>query len=80
MSTPEDRKPRQSRTTQICAVVFVLVGLTVFQSLASSPGPAPRGGGLDWDRVQSAGIVGGVCAAVGAGVGKLIERLRRREP
>lgn len=77
MTTPEDTKPPPSRTTQICAIVFVVVGLAVFETLASDHFPAPREGGLNWDRVLWAAIVGGISGGIGAGVGKLIERMRR---
>ncbi len=39
--------------------------------------PTPPGGGLNFERMLGAGLVGGVCAGLGAAVGTLIERARR---
>jgi hypothetical protein len=58
-------------------VVFTAAGLGVFQGVAARLFPAPPGGGLNLERVLRAGVVGGACAAVGAGVGKLVESLRK---
>jgi hypothetical protein len=77
MSSPDEKKPPQRRTVQICAIVFFALGLGGFQAVAPRLFPTPPGGGLNVERILWAGIVGGACAGIGAGLGKLIDGLRK---
>ena len=75
MSNPHEKKPSQSKTVQICTVVFLAIGIAGFQAVAPRLLPTPPGGGINMERVLWAGVVGAVCAVVGAGIGKLIDNL-----
>lgn len=77
MSDPDGKKPPQSKTVQICTIVFLAVGIIGFQAVAPSLFPPPRGGGFNMERMMWAAVVGGVCAGIGAGIGKLIDKLRK---
>jgi uncharacterized membrane protein len=76
MNNPEDKKPPGSKTPQICAIVFLVIGIVVFQVVAPNLFPTPAGGGINWTRSIMAGVVGGACAALGAVVGLLIDKMR----
>jgi hypothetical protein len=77
MSPPEQRKSPQSKTVQICATVFVIVGIGGFQIVAPSLFPQPKGGGFNFERIMWAGVVGAIAGGIGAAVGKLIDGMRR---
>jgi hypothetical protein len=70
-------KPPQSRTVQICTIVFVAGGVGVFQAVGPRLFPSPPGGGFNVEQIMWSGIVGAVCVGIGAGIGKLIEGLRK---
>jgi hypothetical protein len=76
VSTGPQRKP-PSRVVQVCAFVFTILGVGIFQAAAPSLFPRPPGGGFDVKQVLAAGGIGAVCALVGAGAGTLIDRLRK---
>jgi hypothetical protein len=69
-------KPPASKTVQVCALIFVALGIGIFQAVAPSLFPPPPVGGFNFTRFFWAAVVGAVCGGVGAGVGKLIERMR----
>jgi hypothetical protein len=77
MPDPDAKKPQQSRAVVVCTIVFVVAGIVIFQLVAPRFFPPPPDGGLDMQRTLWAGIVGAVCGGVGAGVGKLIDVLRK---
>jgi len=77
MSDPKKKKPSTSKTVQICVLVFVVIGVVGFQVVAPSLYPAPPGGGFNMERVMAAAVVGGLFAAIGGGVGTLIDRFRK---
>jgi hypothetical protein len=78
MDNPEEKpKPPQSKTVQICSVVFIALGIGIFQAVAPQLFPTPPGGGFNMMRIVAAGVVGAVCAVIGAGVGGLIDKLRQ---
>jgi uncharacterized membrane protein len=68
MCAARQGKLQPSPIAQYCAIGFIVAGVTVFLAVA------PR-----WFPQQPlvAGLVGGVCAVFGAGIGKLIEAARR---
>ncbi|MFO0969086.1 MAG: hypothetical protein U0793_26325 [Gemmataceae bacterium] len=78
MPTPEDPKPPQSRVMSISVLVCVVIGIVAFQILAPRFIPSPPEGGFNWERVLWAGLVGGVSALIGAGVGLIIEKMTRK--
>jgi hypothetical protein len=51
------------------ALIFALVGGGVFNVLAPRWFSRPPGGGINWDQVMWAGVVGGLCALLGSFVG-----------
>jgi hypothetical protein len=77
MGEPGEKKPQQSRAVVVCTIVFVVAGIAIFQAVAPRFFPPPPEGGLDMQRTLWAGIVGAVCGGVGAGVGKLIDVMRK---
>jgi hypothetical protein len=77
MSPREQEKSPQNKTVQICAIVFVVVGIVGFQIVAPTLFPRPKGGGFNFERILWAGIVGAVAGGIGAAVGKLIDGLRQ---
>lgn len=62
---------------QICMLVFLAAGIVGFQAAAPSLFPQPAGAGFNTQRMLWAGIVGGICAGIGAAIGKLIDSLRK---
>lgn len=60
---------------QVCTIGFVVAGVIVYESNVSRFFPRRTGGGFNLEQMMWAGIVGGVCAAIGASIGKIIERL-----
>jgi hypothetical protein len=77
MSKLEEKKPTPSKTVQICTMIFLALGIGVFQVVAPRLFPTPPGGIFNWERILWAGLVGGVCAGIGAGIGKLIDYLKK---
>jgi hypothetical protein len=75
MSTSEP-KPAQTGTVEVCAIAFLVIGLSWYQVLAPRLIPKPQGGGFGAERIVWATIVGAVSAGLGAAVGKLINRMR----
>lgn len=74
MNSPREKKP-QSPTVAICAFLFLVVGIALFESLA--PGLFRRqGDGIDANRALWAGVVGAISAVIGASIGKMIDALR----
>src|SRR5262245_10448746 len=69
MSNPDEKKPPQSKTVLICTIVFLAVGIGVFQAVTPTLFPRPPGGGINLERTLWAGIVGAACAVIGAGIG-----------
>jgi hypothetical protein len=53
------------------AVLFMAIGLAVFNVLAPRWFPS-HGDGINWQRVYWSGVVGAVCAVIGAGLGMLM--------
>ncbi len=79
MNTPDDTESSHSKTSWICAFAFALVGWIAFESYGPGQLPVSRGRGVDLGRAWTVASVGAICAAVGSGVGKLIDRMRRRD-
>ena len=77
MSDFEDKRPSGSKMPQICAIIFRVIGIAIFQVVAPNLFPTPAGGGINWTRSIMAGVVGGACAALGAIVGLLIDKARK---
>ena len=50
MSDPQEKKPKQSQTVQICAMVFLVAGIVGFQAVAPNLFPALPEGGFNWQR------------------------------
>lgn len=76
-SSDNKSKPPQSKTVQICSIVFVAMGIGIFQVVGPQLFPTPPGGGINLMRILGAGAVGAVCGVIGAGVGVLIDKLRK---
>jgi hypothetical protein len=74
MSTPRDSKPPLSRTALVCGLVFLAVGICGFQAVSPSLFSTPTSPIIV---ALSNGIVAGVCVGLGAGFGKLIDRIRK---
>jgi hypothetical protein len=74
---PENKPPAASKTVQTCTIIFLVIGIAVFNVVAPKLFPPPPEGGMNWTQVMWAGIVGGLSALVGAGIGKLIETARK---
>jgi hypothetical protein len=74
---PENKPPATSKIVQTSMIFFLVVGIAVFQVVGPNLFPTPPGGGMNWERVMWAGIVGGLSALIGAGIGKLIENARK---
>ena len=78
MNEPEKPPPpAQSKIVQICTIVCLAIGIGVFQVVAPRFFPTPPGGGFNYERILAAGGVGLVSALIGAGIGTLIEKLRK---
>lgn len=77
MSSPDEKKPPQSRMVRICSLVFVVIGVVAYEVVAPRLFPKPHGGGINTDQVLGAAIVGGFSAALGGSIGKLIDSLRK---
>lgn len=77
-SSPTPPPPKsQGKIAQLCALVFIIVGVVVYQSVAPKFFPRPPGGGINLTQVLGAALVGGICGALGGVIGKLIEGLRK---
>lgn len=77
MNDSDKKRPPQSRTVQICTIIFLAAGIGVYQVLAPSLFPKPPGGGINMNQTLGAAVVGGLCAGLGYGIGKLIDSLRK---
>jgi hypothetical protein len=58
-------------------LVFLVVGVGIYQAVAPGLFPRPEGGGSNVSRILIAAVVGAVCAVPGAGVGGLIDHMRK---
>jgi hypothetical protein len=77
MNQPDKNAPQTNKIVQTCSILFLVIGIVVFQFVGPQLFPTPPGGGMNWTRVMWAGIVGGVSALIGAGIGKLIDSARK---
>lgn len=76
MSDSNNNNSEQSKVVQICIILFLGIGIAVF--LIASPSLLPRQrGGFDFRRPLWGAVVGAVSALIGAGIGKLIESMRK---
>jgi hypothetical protein len=73
---PPPENPPASRTVMVCAAVCLVIGLGAYQAVAPQWFPPPPGGGFNFTRILVAGLVGGACAGLGAGLGKLLDAVR----
>lgn len=78
---PEAGDPQEastgSMTVQICMIACVLVGIFVYQMMAPRIFAQDQGR-FNFTRILAAAGVGAASALIGAGIGKLIDRLRGR--
>ncbi len=78
---PKQPKPKESPVGTICSIVFAIAGFIGYEVFGPPAVEAPASGGIDFGRANHAGmigaIIGAVSAALGYGVGKLIETWRR---
>jgi VIT1/CCC1 family predicted Fe2+/Mn2+ transporter len=70
MNDHQEPKEKASQLVQTCSMLFALAGFAVYRTRASSLFGNPI------ERILGAAVVGGVCAMVGYGLGKLIEKIR----
>ena len=77
MSDPMKKEPSTSKTVQVCMFIFVIIGVVGFLVVAPSLYPAPPGGGFNMERVMAAAVVGALFAAIGGGIGTLIDRFKK---
>ena len=77
MRNPNDKKPQINVTVRLCMLVCVVLGVSCFEVVSGYWFPRRPGEGINVERVLYAALVGGVCAAIGAGIGKLIDNLRK---
>ncbi|MCI0380386.1 MAG: hypothetical protein L0215_22605 [Gemmataceae bacterium] len=71
-------RPGESKTISVCAIIFVVIGIVIFQIFGKQWFPDPPDGGFAWQRVMWSGIVGAVSALIGAGVGIVIDKLIKK--
>lgn len=69
--------PQQSKTVQVCAIIFMALGIGGYQAVAPSLFPTPPGGGFNMQRMVWAAIVGAIAGALGVAVGKAIDSMRK---
>jgi hypothetical protein len=76
MSEPRSNPPQQSKTVQVCAFLFLIIGIVIYQFVAPELFPNPPGGGFNVPRLIWAAVVGGVSAVLGMFVGILVDKAR----
>jgi hypothetical protein len=74
----DPQKPAPSKTVQTWSLIFLVIGVVGFQSVAPTLFPRQPGDGINMTRVLAAGVVGGGFAMVGGLVGTLIDRARKK--
>jgi drug/metabolite transporter (DMT)-like permease len=68
----------ESKTINICTILFVVVGVVVFLIFGKQWFPDAPGGGFNWPRVFWSGVVGAGSAMVGYCVGVVIDKLIKK--
>jgi hypothetical protein len=77
MSTGPEKKP-PSKTVQFCSLIFLMVGIVGFQAMKPLYFPRKPGDGFNVSEMVAAGVVGGVFGGLGACLGMLLDRARKK--
>ena len=80
MTKPQNSQtePPRTRSAQMGAYAGIALGIVGATLIAPLLFPQVPGHGINWSQVVCAGALGGVGAAIGAGIGSLIGRSRKR--
>ena len=76
MKSDKDKK-KKGGVAETCGTVCGIAGALIYQFLALPILVPSRASNFSLTEAAGAGLVGGVCAAVGYGICKLIERIRK---
>ncbi len=64
--------PKATAKVTTCSVLFLAIGVAIFNVFAKKWFPTPPGGGINWEQAMWAGVVGAASAVVGALIGSCL--------
>jgi hypothetical protein len=77
MNDQDKKRGADNMVLTFCMAMGMVVGSSIFQGVAPKIFPSSPNGGINTSRIIWAGAVGGGSSIVGAGIGILINKVRK---